>query len=111
METKYAFVDEFGQFGFNFEAESGSTHFIVTAIIVDERDLEAVSAGVEEIRKYYFQTGEMKSSKVSKNHQKRNQILQELLKLPFQIFAIVCDKRKISENSGLHYKQSFYKVL
>lgn len=109
--VKYAFVDEFGQFGFNFEAESGSTHFIVTAIIVDECDLETVSAGVEDIRKRYFQTGEMKSSKVSKNHQKRNQILQELLKLPFQIFAIICDKRKISENSGLHYKQSFYKFL
>lgn len=61
MSTKFAFVDEFGQYGFNFESESSSTHFIVSAIIVDECDLGKVSAGVEEIRKYYFQTGEMKS--------------------------------------------------
>lgn len=111
MSTKFAFVDEFGQYGFNFESESSSTHFIVSAIIVDEGDLEIVSAGVEEIRKHYFQTGEMKSSKISKDHQRRNLIIQKLLKLPFKIFAVVCDKRKIAENSGLHYKPSFYKFI
>lgn len=109
--TKYAFIDEFGQFGFNFDSETGSTHFIVSAIIVDETDLEIVSQGVENVRKRFFQTGEMKSSKISKDHRKRNEILRQLMDLPFHIYTIVCDKRKISENSGLHYKRTFYKFI
>lgn len=66
---------------------------------------------MEEIRKRYFQTGEIKSSKIKRNHRRRVLILNELKKLPFHIFAFVCDKRKIYENSGLRYKKSFYKFL
>ena len=108
---KYAFVDEFGAFGYDFENPGCSTHFIITAIIVDEDDLSTVSNGVEEIRKQYFQTGEIKSSKIKRNHKRRVVILSALKKLPFHIFAFVCDKRKIYENSGLRYKPSFYKFL
>ena len=108
---KYAFVDEFGAFGYDFENPGCSTHFIITAIIVDEDDLSTVSNGVEEIRKHYFQTGEIKSSKIKRKHNRRVLILNALKKLPFYIFAFVCDKRKIYENSGLRYKQPFYKFL
>lgn len=108
---KYAFVDEFGAFGYDFENPGCSTHFIITAIIVDEDDLSTVSNGVEEIRKHYFQTGEFKSSKIKRKHNRRVLILNALKKLPFYIFAFVCDKRKIYENSGLRYKQPFYKFL
>ena len=95
---KYAFVDEFGAFGYDFENPGCSTHFIITAIIVDEEDLSTVSNGVEEIRKHYFQTGEIKSSKIKRNHKRRVVILNTLKKLPFHIFAFVCDKRRIYEN-------------
>lgn len=40
MSSKYAFIDEFGSFGFKFEDEGCSTHFIITAIIVDKDDKE-----------------------------------------------------------------------
>ncbi len=108
---KYAFVDEFGAFGTDFENSGCSTHFIITAIIVDEDDLSTVSNGVEVVRKRYFQTGEIKSSRVKHNHKRRKIILNELKKLPFHIFSFVCDKRKIYENSGLRYKKPFYKFL
>ncbi len=111
MKKKYAFIDEFGSFGYNFESQGCSTHFIITAIIVDEEDLIIVSKGVEEIRKRFFQKGEMKSSQIGKTHKRRKIILSELKKLPFKIFSFVCDKRKIYENSGLRYKRSFYKFL
>lgn len=110
-KKKYAFVDEFGAFGYDFDNPGCSTLFIITAIIVEEDDLSTVSNGVEEIRKRYFQTGEIKSSKIKRNHRRRVLILNELKKLPFHIFAFVCDKRKIYENSGLRYKKSFYKFL
>lgn len=112
MSTKYAFVDEYGGYGFNFENESSSTHFIITAIIVDENNVQTVTDGAEDIRKRYFQSGEMKSSKIGKDHRRRRIILNELCKLPFNIYVFVCDKRLLYDNSGLRqHKPSFYKFL
>jgi len=109
--TKYAFVDEFGAFGYEFDNPGCTTHFIIGAIIIDENNLSFVADGVECIRKKYFQQGEIKSSKIGRNHKRRISILNDLKQLPFHVFAFVCDKRKIYENSGLRYKQSFYKFL
>lgn len=111
METMYAFIDEFGAFGYNFENEGCSSHFIITAILVEEYNVEILSNKIEKIRKTYFQTGEIKSSKIGKNHNRRCKLIEELKLLPFNIFVFVCDKRKIYENSGLRYKESFYKFL
>lgn len=55
MNKKYAFVDEFGAYGYDFENPGCSTHFIITAIVVDENDLSTVSNGVEVVRRRYFQ--------------------------------------------------------
>ena len=46
MSTKYAYIDEFGAYGFNFESEGCSSHFIVTAIIVDKDDISLVEEGI-----------------------------------------------------------------
>lgn len=111
MNTKYAYVDEFGAFGYNFESEGCSTHFIITAIIVDENDISMVKQNVEIIRDKYFHNGEIKSSRIGRDHRKRISILNELKVLPFKIFALVCDKRRIYEQSGLRFKPSFYKFI
>lgn len=111
MTTKYAYVDEFGAFGFNFENEGCSTHFIISAIIVDEGDISEVKQKVDEIRNKFFPNGEIKSSRIGKDHRKRIAILNELKALSFKIFALVCDKRKIYEQSGLRFKPSFYKFI
>lgn len=108
---KYAFIDEFGAFGYDFSNPGCSTHFIITAIIVDDDKLSIVANGVESIRKKFFQQGEIKSSKIGKNHNRRVSILNELKQLPFHIFSFICNKQKIYENSGLRYKHSFYKFL
>lgn len=114
MVMKRAFVDEFGAFGMKFDDSGCSTHFIITAIIADEPDLQSLNENIEKIRKKYFQTGEMKSKTINKSaqkHKKRVEILKELNDLPFKAFVFVCDKRKIYENSGLTYKKTFYKFL
>ena len=36
---KYAFIDEFGAFGYDFENPGCTTHFLIGAVIVDERNL------------------------------------------------------------------------
>lgn len=108
---KYAYIDEFGSYGFEFSKDNVSTHFILTAIIVEDSKKDELEAKVEEIRKKYFQTGEIKSSHIGNNHQRRKIILNAIQALPFKIYAFVADKRKILENSGLRYKKSFYKFL
>ena len=96
---KYAFIDEFGAFGYDFDNQGCTTHFLIGAVIVDESNLSFVSERVENIRRKYFQQGEIKSSKIGRNHKRRISILNELKQLPFHIFAFVCDKRKIYEKT------------
>lgn len=109
--TKYAFIDEFGAFGYDFSNSGCTTHFIISAIIVYRDNLSIVANGESAIRQKYFQQGEIKSSQIGKNNKRRITIINELKQLPFQIFAFVCDKQKVYENSGLRFKKSFYKFL
>lgn len=115
MERMYAFTDEYGAFGYDLDNPSVSTHFIITAIIVKESDLDAYEAGAEAIRKKYFQTGEIKSSKLgSDKHHRRMLILKEIAALPMHFLTICIDKRGCMENmnsKGLQYKGSFYKFM
>jgi len=84
-----------------------STFFFVTAILVAANNLSKIEKGVDSVRKKYFQTGEMKSSSVGRNHKRRSVILHELLKSDFKIFSVVVDKQKIYDDSGLMYKELF----
>lgn len=111
MGRVYAFTDESGNDGFDFDKPDISTHFIVTAILVNEDSISDVTAQAEIVRKQFFQTGEMKSSSVGKNHKRRVSILNGLLKCNFEIFSVVVDKRKIFHDSGLMYKKTFYKFI
>ena len=77
MKRVYAFTDEYGAFGCDSNNLDVSTHFIITAIIVEETNVDQYRKCVEQIRKNHFQAGEMKSSKVSRNHERRKRILAD----------------------------------
>ena len=112
MERVYAFTDESGAFGWDLDNPSVSTIFVITAIIVKESELDSLRAAVEQIRAKYFQTGEMKSSKIGSNHIRRKKILAELVKLPFSILSVIVDKRLLeAKGEGFKYKDPFYKFL
>lgn len=111
MEKIYAFTDEYGAFGWDFSKEGVSTHFIITAIIVKEQDIELLNTEMEKIRTHNFQIGEIKSSKIGKNHKRRLKIINEIVDLPFSIFPVVIDKRDCQRMAGLKYKKSFYKFM
>lgn len=106
----YAFLDESGNTGLGFENDGVSTHFIVTAILVEQNALEILDEKIEVIRKNHFQIGEMKSSKVGRNDVRRIQILQDLKELNFRVFAVAVDKRQIW-SQGLAIKASFLKYM
>lgn len=114
MDRVYAFIDEYGAFGWDIDNPSVSTHFIISAVLVKEHDLEEFRNGAEQIRRKEFQTGEIRSKTTGKNHAKREKILKELLPLPFQVFTVCIDKKACLENmtlKGLKYKKSFYKFM
>lgn len=111
MEKVYAFTDESGSFGWQLDNETVSSHFIITAIIVRESQLDTLRTQLEPIRKFHFQSGEMKSSKIGANHNRRLRILNELLPLEFSIFPVIVDKAACAKMKGLRYKPSFYKFM
>lgn len=108
MKQVIAFADEFGNNSFKFKTES--THFIIAAVIVNYEDLSEFYEKVEQIRKKYFQTGEIKSSKIKDNYKRRELILNEIVELKFNVYSVVVDKTKLF-GEGFKYKKSFYKYL
>lgn len=109
-DIQFAFVDESGDYSFDFENNNVSTHFIIVAILAKESKKEWLEQEVEKVRQKYFQTGEMQSDKIDDPHL-RIQLLNELKDLPFNIYAYVVDKRKIREDSGITYEKTFIKHM
>ncbi|WP_288707609.1 DUF3800 domain-containing protein [uncultured Alistipes sp.] len=110
MVNLYAFIDEFGNNGLDFTNPQISSHFIVTAIIVEENDIPILETLCTEIRQKYFQGSEIKSSKVGKNHERRKRILENILDGKFNVYTLVVDKKHLY-SEGFKYKKSFYKFL
>ncbi len=112
-DFKFAFIDESGNFGFDFDNAGTSTHFIISAVVILPEHLNIIGQKLEEIRKKYFQNGEMKFHNLNKKNKgiRIFQIISEINNLPFYIVSFICDKRVISEDSGLRHKKPFIKYL
>lgn len=108
MKNIIAFADEYGNNSFEFASQG--THFIVASVILKKEKLEETEQYIEEVRKRYFQTGEIKSRKVGDQHHRRLKILQELVQADFSIYAVVVNKRNLV-GEGFKHKPSFYKFL
>jgi len=75
MNQQVAYIDEFGDSSFSFDNPGVSSHFIVSAILVDKYAESLLEQAIETVRRKYFQSGEMKSSKVGDNDERRVLIL------------------------------------
>lgn len=110
MKDQLAYLDEFGTNALDFSKPNISTHFIVTAIIINAVDKLRVADEFEKLREKHFQTGELRSKKVGQDDNRRLKILKEIANIDFHIFSLVVDKRQIN-SEGLTYKKSFYKFI
>ena len=113
MNSIFAFIDESGNHDLDVEKIGASDYFIVVAIIINEPDFFQFSARAEELRKKHFQTGEMKSNGIKGNdqHQRRIRILSDILQLDFKFYALAVKKSDVHKDSGLQYKQTFFKFF
>ncbi|PFP22916.1 hypothetical protein COJ96_24755 [Bacillus sp. AFS073361] len=109
-DIQLAFIDESGDYSFDFENNEVSTHFIIVAILAKESSKEWLEQEVEQVRQKYFSTEVMQSDKIDSPHV-RIQLLNELKDLPFNIYAYIVDKRKIREESGIMFEKTFIKYM
>lgn len=105
-EIAHAYIDECGNFGYDFNKEGTSRYFLVCAVVVAP---ENVGDLVKAMRKQIQEGGELKSKAIGADHGKRFRILRELLEIPFHVVYIVIDKSKVYPDTGLTWKQSFIK--
>ena len=111
MLTHLAFLDEWGNNGFDFTKSGVSTHFLVVALTLPDGQRVAAQAHVGAVRARFFQQGPIKSSTLGRGDERRLRVLEALLTdAPFRVFALVVDKREL-EGDGFRYKPSFYKFL
>jgi len=116
QDRKYkVYIDEFGAYGFSPKSYNETSHFILVAVLVEDKDCEELEKKLDDIRARYFQKGEMKSSKIPSNekgHKRRGVILKRLIGLPFKVFVLSVDKRKLWDTSGMKKSKSvFYKFF
>lgn len=113
MQQTIAFLSEWGDDVLDFSkrgAETPSTHFIVTAIILAKEDLSFAKKVLEAARDSYFDGGVIDSDQTDSNHETRKKVLEEICEAPLKVFALIVDKRLLI-GEGLRYKGSFFKFL
>ena len=88
-----------------------SHYFIVSAVLVAGDRLTEVRSAADEVRRRHFQAGEMKSSGIGENHDRRLRVLRDISGLPLKFYALAANKDAISRDSGLVYKDPFLKFL
>ncbi|OIK16166.1 hypothetical protein BIV60_05870 [Bacillus sp. MUM 116] len=110
-DIQYAFFNEYGDYGFDFDNIDTSTHFMITAILVKDSDKECLEEEIEKILEKYFQNKDYGFSQIKNQPDLLLKILIELNELPLKIYTYAIDKQKIRENSGVTYKNTFIKYL
>lgn len=106
-----AFVDESGNADLDVAKAGASTHYVIAAIVVPDADVANLRIGLEGVRARHFQTGEMKSSSVAANTDRRMRVLTDLAALQWRFYAIAIDKAHVSTTGGLIYKKPFVKFM
>ncbi len=112
MSKKIGYIDESGDKSLRFEKGGVSTFFIVSAIIIDGNSNSRVRQEFKEIARKHTQAPEIKSSsKAFRDIDKRINFLKDISKLDFRIYSVIVDKRRVFEDSGLQFRDSFYKYV
>lgn len=112
LPGRTAFIDECGSFGFDFDKDNISTHYIICAIVVNNDQIPSLEKRIDETRKSKFSGSEMTSSSIGSNHKRRANLLTELVMMDFSVIILIANKQKFYKDSPLtDYKTTFVKYL
>ena len=114
-KSKFIFIDESGTPDLYFEKGGVLPYLIYAAVVIDGNEIENAHNVLNTIHnKYFNQNRYLKSSHIPNNdsgYVRTINILTELTSLKHYVYAIVIDKSRIKENSGLSYKKVFIKYF
>lgn len=108
MQRLHVFVDESGDEHLHID-RGASPKYVLSAICVLEEHLADFMSAANDIRRFYFQSAEIKSSKIGANHARRKVVLARIDALPFWCLAFVVRKESVHLESGLRFAPSFLK--
>ena len=130
MERQFAFIDETGGAGLDLGKPGTSSHFILTAIMVDESKLKEVSEAVIKVRKKHFIHRDIQDEQdiisnpvkscaslldgkwnVGDDLDWRMRVIQDLRAIDFRVLAFVIHKDRLSRSGGFRFSDSFVKFL
>jgi hypothetical protein len=92
MYSHYAFVSESGNYGFDFDGDTDTNYFVVTAVLIADNNIESVRQKLADI-----QIDQVPMESSLKDQEK---IINQLLTLEFQIYCVVIDKKKLHHDGG-----------
>ena len=104
--------NEFGNARLNREPAGSFSHFVLTAVLLEEAKLAQARELQADISRRYFQGHPIQSSRISDDElgfQMRLDILQELRQLDFLVLSLVINKSKVA-GEGLSQQDIFYKL-
>lgn len=112
-QSQCVYIDEFGTPDIDTGKEGVIPFLVYAAVVIEENCLPLAREVLDKIyQKYFSQDKYLKSSKITKNrYEKTIGILTELKELKHFVYAIVVDKKKIDNDSGLSYKTVFIKYF
>ncbi len=105
-----SYIDESGDSSLKLDNNGVTRYFVVTAILLEQEQLDGFRNGVASIRAKHFSGSELKSSGI-KHIQRRTDVLASINELEFKAYSIAVDKSEIYKNSGLIYKKPFLKYI
>ena len=100
----HIFVDESGT-----PVLADQIYYVISSVICRDNEIERCLASLSAIKNTYKVDGELKSSKIGGQSEKRKGILTELSGLNISIMAIAINKSVLNTESGLRFKTSMYK--
>ena len=112
INDKVGYIDEYGDKSINYQKSGVTTYFIVASVVVDRSSVEQIELEISEIRNEFIQGAELKSKNFKPRQLgKRLDILKRISTLDFTIYAVLVDKRLVFENSGLKFRDTFFKYV
>lgn len=106
MKNVTVFVDESGNQDLDFSKHGTSRYYVIAGVVVLSENLLNFENSYVEL----FGLGEKKFSKI-RNYDRRYKRLQAIGNLDFMYTTLIVDKNSIFKDSGLSFKNSFYKFL
>jgi len=108
---RHVFIDESGDPSLPEYSPETPSIYVIAAIMLEANRLEDYTRKANELVQRHASTGELKSSSIGSNLDRRKTILTDIVASGFNYYCFVVDKARIQRESGFRFRRSFYKFL